>query len=1380
MTALLAAAPDRVFRLVVSADPFGTRIEARDVVVGPSLAELVAAEVAAGGRMVGHAVVMVDGARIADRDWPDLRPEGRQLVAINLLPAGANGGRMGLQGASALFALAALIPSPASPFLAAAAIATAVAANLAFPPPSQKFSKNDAESAVYRVGPARNDGKPWAVVPMLFGQMRFTPPAAVKPYTQLIGQTDTWQTVLALSSGMVRLDRVYVGGVEYQALGSSIEIELRRGWHPSRIADKGAWTTLASGQFPDPLAVAGDHYTAAIAGTVAGRAVAAGDTVTCNGLADPAASWDAWDLNQFQPLRLYGKAIDQQTPGAQLDQGVGHTRTTPANTTRIGIEVTFFYGLYHVQNAPPGKLADKTATFSIEVAPAGSGTWGTVNGNWVVTDRRPTTFAVGYGFDVPAGAWDVRLTRANFVSHDDARNFDKATWTLLTAYTADDAVPLDAGIAYLAMRGRRNANTDTVEVVATAMAPAPTDVPGAWALAPTRSLAAAYRAVLQHPLSPDPLADDEIDVTRLEDWHAWTGERGWTYDAYHDSEADVEDTLSELAKCGRASPGFRDGLRSLVIDRPQPSAVQMITPLNSWGYRFEFRYPDAVHGYRVSYADAEQDWKIEDTRVVYADGYDAASARDVRRLDWVGLTGWAQVHALTRYHLAQQLYRRETHFAYQDWESLTIERGARVRLAHDVLKVGLGGGRITEVQIDAGLAVAVTLDQPVRLDPSVTRWGMRVRQVRGQQVSDAVYAVTPIADAEAVQAIGWAFDAPAAVLSGATVLDRWEFSGTLYGTWYGTLPASSSGIAYGAAGLIVDAATEAAWAIPGDPLEQVEAMLAWRPASGSASVGLLSFAAAGAERLELRYDAVAKAFAVHDESAALVVRTYLALSAGTEYTVTLRQSASQITLQVTDGVIDVSEVASRPPAAPMIVMAIAADAVDRGSYGLLVLSDAARPVVDATVPVAGELAVFGPRGAESFDALVVSVSPTGGHAAEIAMVPYSDGVYSADTEPVPVFDPVARVETLAAPDVIEVLSGNGVMAVTPSGGLIPRVLFRLRASRIPDVALVVLLRQSGTTQPFQQAAVLLTAPGEAWIGGVEEGVTYDFRLHYSHPDYRPSPEALISAHLVIGSADTPVAVEGLTVTVAGGIATLRWSAATDADVLRGGRIEVRHSSLTTGASAANSYTLGAALPPSAVIAHVPAMEGTYFVVAVDSGGRYGDAAAVVLSRLASPFAWAALDDGIEDPAFAGIKTNMVAAGGVLKLAVSDGRAAEAGSYQWANPIDLGAVLRGRLRVEIEFVVAEESDAWDDDTPWDSPSEAWDGGVAGVTGCDVTVYARFSDDDPAGAPTWGPWQRADQSDFAARAIDLKAEVISEGNTVNVNIDRLRAYAEAVTP
>lgn len=319
----------------------------------------------------------------------------------------------------------------------------------------------------------------------------------------------------------------------------------------------------------------------------------------------------------------------------------------------------------------------------------------------------------------------------------------------------------------------------------------------------------------------------------------------------------------------------------------------------------------------------------------------------------------------------------------------------------------------------------------------------------------------------------------------------------------------------------------------------------------------------------------------------------------------------------------------------------------------------------------------------------------------------------------------------------------------------------------------VLPRTTGTS-----AALDDVAPGH-----------YDFRVKAINSLGVSSPYSTTSAQIT-GLLSAPTTPQNLTVSALGGLAVLRWDQSPDLDVRIGGKFTFRHSPDTTSAWN-QSTTIGNAVPGSATSCVLPLKAGVYLVKAVDSSGIESADAARVESDQATILEYANVTTLAEDPAFSGAKDGVVLAGSLLKLsatglfdaipdfdAVADvdtyGGVGAEGTYDFAAGMDLGSVKRVRLT---GTVLAEITQIYDliDSRPDDIDGWADFDGANAAEG-DAVLYVRKTDDDPAGSPTWGAWQRLDAAEFQARAFQFQLGMFVYDPTYNISISQLSVTAD----
>ena len=288
--------------------------------------------------------------------------------------------------------------------------------------------------------------------------------------------------------------------------------------------------------------------------------------------------------------------------------------------------------------------------------------------------------------------------------------------------------------------------------------------------------------------------------------------------------------------------------------------------------------------------------------------------------------------------------------------------------------------------------------------------------------------------------------------------------------------------------------------------------------------------------------------------------------------------------------------------------------------------------------------------------------------------------------------------------------------------------------------------------------------------------TYEFEIFSFNAALQVSNTPLSQSFNAEGKTALPANVANLTAEPVGDhLMRLRWDKSTDADVLHGGRVYVRHSNKTDGSGTfAGSVDLVNALAGNTSEAIVPALDGEYILKFQDDGGRFssgetsviidipdvGQQLAVLTKRedlLAQPFCSASGSGSCTST-----KTNVTYTGGALQL--TDPSANLTGTYEFADTLDLGGVFTLTLKRHIQslgVLIGNNIDSWGnvDDVP------NWDGDPANDTDCQV--FVKTSTD----ASSFGDFNAFANGEFKARAFKFKANVATTNTNQNINVQQL---------
>ena len=714
--------PVETFFVTAAPHPFSGERVRRRFARGTALAQVLA-DLQPEERLRAHAVIAVNGETIEHARWETYLPSAGDRVAVLVLPpAGGEYAPLVLQTLLAVATITAGIVTE-NPFLIGAGVMQLAGAGwtgyqIATAPPIAELSSGPGpKSNTLAITGARNRANPWGPIPLILGRHRALPPYAALPYTEVVGG-DVWlRVIFALSYGPVVLEHPKIGETDLSAF-DGIETEFRRGYLPAQLVDKGLWD-VPSGVFP-ASPVFGETWTVAAGGSLDGVSYLPGETITFNGLG-PSSSGASWDKAQRQPFTLYPADIHQENLSLKLEPaGDWVTRTSAVDADELSVDLTFPQGLLLLA-MPSGSKRAFTVEVEIRYAPAGTTDWINV-GALAIRGRQQDPLYWGHRWTVDRaaaanGQFDVslrRITVANPTNNDEV--ISECYWTALRTMTAEDPVAFP-GLALLAMRVKpTELLSGTLDEFSCTLASIANAWDGtSWAWRPSRDPAALYRALFQ--AAPNrTLADEQIDLPRLQEWSGICSAEGYCFDAYVDWQLSRKEAAALICTAGRAMPAVRNGLkRSVVIDERKTEIVQVFSPRNSWGYGGQIRFPRLPHGYLVAFANAEANYK-PDERIVYADGYGPATATEIERLDMLGVTDPDRAWRQARFLWAAAKRRRQRHEWFADLEALVCEPYDLVSLATDTIGAGLGAGRIKTLLLEGEDVTGFVLDVRVAME----------------------------------------------------------------------------------------------------------------------------------------------------------------------------------------------------------------------------------------------------------------------------------------------------------------------------------------------------------------------------------------------------------------------------------------------------------------------------------------------------------------------------------------------------------------------------------------------------------------------------------------------------------------------------------------
>lgn len=328
--------------------------------------------------------------------------------------------------------------------------------------------------------------------------------------------------------------------------------------------------------------------------------------------------------------------------------------------------------------------------------------------------------------DLTRQRYEIRVRRTNSsVSepNDTVRNFHRVVLASITGYNNSSKPTIDPPGCKLAKTVIRLQSTNTVNGTVDGINALVSSVCKDWngtnwnTIRATNNPASLFRWVLEHPANAYRITNEaELDLTQLQVWHSYCATNGFTFNAVITDTRSVLEVLRDICAAGKASPIYKDGKWSVVIDKARDHVVQYFTPHNSWGFESTKVLPRIPHAFRIQFLDENNSYQTKEI-IVYNYGYTEQTATIFEELQFPGITNETHVKHMARWHLAQLKLRPEIYTLNTDFEYLVCNRGDLVKVAHDLPMWGIGTGRIKTISSAAGVGV-LGLTESVYLETS--------------------------------------------------------------------------------------------------------------------------------------------------------------------------------------------------------------------------------------------------------------------------------------------------------------------------------------------------------------------------------------------------------------------------------------------------------------------------------------------------------------------------------------------------------------------------------------------------------------------------------------------------------------------------------------
>lgn len=1201
--------------VVVQPHPFTVSAHSVTLAEGVTLREIVEGA-ALPAAYHGFVRVWVDDVEVPRDRWHVTRPKAGRTVYVRVTPQGGGRGKNIL--ATVLMLVVTVAAAVFAPMLAGTfgliegttafkiasgligagiSMVGALAVNALVPPPSQSDSGLLSQRAL--LSGVRNQFRPYAEIPRIFGKRRVYPLQASRPYTEVKGDDRYLRVLLCVGWGPLKITNVKIGETPIENF-ENIRYQVREGW----ASGHASFGTVPAGKLPEARqtlftrTVNEDSFSILVED--------AGRTPDRDALIQ--AELDAWiaaQSNYPSSAQIASKRaqIEDTIPATVDDFGPEVIRTTETDTDEFSIDLTASYGL--AKFTDEGDTDEVTIEVYVDWRAVGDTTWtpadwegkfeadGTQTaGRIILKDDSRTPVSRGGRVELPApGQYEIRLRRRTKLLTPERKYAQRIEWTALRSIKYETPVQMP-GIAMIALRMKAtdqfNGLPDTINCEVESYLPAYDGTSWEWGI--SRSPAWAYADLMRRRGVERMIKDKRIDLTSIRNWatacaaNAPNGDPNyWEFSGIFEGGS-IFTCLRQVAGHGRASFCIRDGKYSVVRDVPQTVPVQHITPRNSFRYSGSKAFIDRPHALKMQFVNEERGYQ-EDEVIVYDDGFDESNATRFETVDLPGCTRSGQAWREGRYHLAVSKLRPEEHVVYQDIENLRCTLGDYVVLAHDVLSIGIGSGRIAARVIGKNLlSYTGTLTNAawqgywqkptltsgeIAPDGSATAWSWNASATTGgpDGLRGGLLQSAPAGDAGKTVTVSAWLKASAPVSMTFGVSDGAGNSGTInlttewqYFTYTGTV--NPAGPRYFQLFEVTNANVT---------------ISIWRPQAefGTQATSFYSCPAASNYGLVVGFDLDAE---VPKEE-------------GTSYVLRVRMADGQSALL------------------PLTVSSEDAN-VDRVRL--------TTPLAASAAPVAGDLFIYGEAERESAPMLVKKIEPGPDLTAKLTLVDAQPGVWTADTDEIPDFNTYVSDDTPVdakrpPKPSFTVQSDEAVIERQTDGRLKDRIAVTLRGSAPSkfDVRGWEVQFKRSKASKWVQAATNGLSITRAFCEPVVAGVPYDIRARYVTRLGEVSDWEVVTQHTVIGKTTAPSAVTGF-VGVAGVAGVqLNWNANPELDV-RG--YQIRRGQTWDDAEVVNAKVVGTSFFAALSVAGAQ----QFLIRAIDAIGLMSEEAAAITVSLIAP------------------------------------------------------------------------------------------------------------------------------------------------------------------
>ena len=734
-----------------------------------------------------HANVLINGHTVPREFWQYVRPKAGTNVSIRVLPAGG-GGNKNIVRAIALIAVAVVAGWAAGAMFGAgttsAIVATGVftvigtmAVNALIPPP--ELDDLDSAGATRRVPSiqyARNRLDPWGTIPQPLGYMRYVPPYAARPYTEIQGTDQYLVLAVCWGRGPVLVDELKIGETPVH---NYEEVDIAH-----NFADGAGWVN-ENGDPANPL----------FTNTVLEESVAATLLPNESGINATHGPWinrttevdaDAISVDIVFPRGLFRVNTNGERRTVRVDAEVEYREVGTSTWKAVTSETLNGIGFRNISTTTTQEIrtrprdgsqftvsntsndsfsvgdtltgATSGATATIVSAPNSkqsgllelSNPQGTFEHGETITDqsgtsaeavsvlrteaRSPSLLRNTFRWDVPTGQYEVRMRRITSAAagvpgaFEDGRVQAEIAWSALRTIRNEDAVQME-GVALTTMRikatDQLNGVVDQINGIVGTIVPDWDSGTQTWVERFTSNPASLALHVLRGPANPNPIPDELIDFEQFQFFHEYCEAEEFQFNEVLEDDMSVREAANAVTSVALGMTHIVDDKWTVVIDMADKPVVQHFTPRNCRNFSSTKAFYDIPDGFRIHFKNPDIGYETDEAVFYTIDN--PAEAQSFETVSLFGIVGDRHALFYTKFIHGQALLRPEIYSFETNFQHLSATVGDKIRVNHDVPLWGLASGRIKNLILDGSDIVGVVTDEDMELEAN-TDYTIRIRR----------------------------------------------------------------------------------------------------------------------------------------------------------------------------------------------------------------------------------------------------------------------------------------------------------------------------------------------------------------------------------------------------------------------------------------------------------------------------------------------------------------------------------------------------------------------------------------------------------------------------------------------------------------------------